>query len=270
MIWTETEILRRLIAWRSNGGQYVVVGAVRTARGFNSSRTVDAIEVGLWPSRGHRFTGYEIKVSKSDFRRELKDAEKGQESAKFLSAYSLAVPKSLGIAAGDVPDDWGLVELYDDGGIRFEKHPPERKAEPPTAAFVASMFKAFSVGYVPRVDLELAERQSKELSESAGKWAYEMLCRASDEQAVRELSRRIVFNPIEFYSKDFRFDSGDYDKIAFLVKKILGARCIRADARNAIASARAAARSLSKSAREVEAAIKGLFPDSDMGEEPPA
>ena len=73
---TESEmldLLERHYARTGNGGsgEYAFLRQVRNAAGFDAKRTFDAVVVGLWPSRGHDIHVIEVKVSRSDWQREL-------------------------------------------------------------------------------------------------------------------------------------------------------------------------------------------------------
>lgn len=47
--------------------QYVYLRQVRDAAGFDAGRTIDALAVGTWPSRGMHVIAHEIKSSRSDW-----------------------------------------------------------------------------------------------------------------------------------------------------------------------------------------------------------
>jgi hypothetical protein len=110
---TETTMYRmlrdRLCKDSGNGPQTVLVPAVRSAAGFDARRTIDAVSIGLWPSRGMLLDGYEIKVSRSDWLRELKAPAKAEEFAALVDRLWLVVSDASIVKDGELPPGWGLL-----------------------------------------------------------------------------------------------------------------------------------------------------------------
>lgn len=99
----------RLCKDSGNGPQTVLVPGVRSAAGFDSRRTIDAISLGLWPSRGMLLDGYEIKVSRGDWLRELKNPAKAEEFAGLVDRLWLVVADASIVKDGELPPGWGLL-----------------------------------------------------------------------------------------------------------------------------------------------------------------
>lgn len=124
---TEAEILdllERHYAKPGNGGsgEYAFLRHVRNAAGFNATRTFDAMVVGLWPSRGHDLHVLEVKVSRSDWKRELAKPAKAEDAAAVADRFSVVAPRGI-IDPAEVPATWGIIEAH--GGVeRFEPSPP--------------------------------------------------------------------------------------------------------------------------------------------------
>jgi hypothetical protein len=51
--------------------EYALMFEVADSTGANSHRRADAVAMNLWPSRGLYIEGIEVKVSRSDWRKEL-------------------------------------------------------------------------------------------------------------------------------------------------------------------------------------------------------
>jgi hypothetical protein len=100
-----------------NGPEWAYVEHVRDNAGFNAKRTLDAMALGLWPSRGMELHGYEVKVSRADFRRELADVAKMDAFAHVLDRFWIVAPKGI-VPAEELPATWGLLEVVDGGAIR--------------------------------------------------------------------------------------------------------------------------------------------------------
>lgn len=125
------DLLERMLAKPGNGGsgEYAFLRQVRNAAGFNANRTFDGVALGLWPSRGHDLHVYEVKVSRSDWKRELADPRKAEDAAKIADRFSVVAPRGV-VELAEVPATWGYieasggVEVLEPGEVLFEGHEP--------------------------------------------------------------------------------------------------------------------------------------------------
>lgn len=94
--------------------QWALYTEVRSATGAASDvRIADAIAVNLWPSGNFELHGFEQKVSRGDFRVELRDPEKSK-IARFCTKWFLVVPapwKKILVSTSELPRGWGLIEI---------------------------------------------------------------------------------------------------------------------------------------------------------------
>lgn len=111
--------------------------APRTGGG---TRYADAVAMNLWSSRGHALYGFEIKVSRSDWQRELRAPAKTEESVfAFCDRWYIVAPAGV-VKDGELPTTWGLLELRA-GGL-FEKVAGKAlEPKPLTRAFFASLMR---------------------------------------------------------------------------------------------------------------------------------
>lgn len=73
-------------------------------------RKLDLLVLAYWQSRGLSLDGVEVKVSASDWLRELKNPAKAEFWWKHVNRFWLAVPPSLvERARSDLPTTWGLL-----------------------------------------------------------------------------------------------------------------------------------------------------------------
>jgi hypothetical protein len=136
-----------------------VVGfEVSNATGANARRHVDAVVMDLWPSRGLALTAVEIKISRGDFQRELKQPEKSEAIAKYCDFFVIAAPKGL-IRADELPLAWGLWEVDAAGALKIKVRPQRTEAQPVDRHFLAAMVRAFSYADAAMVDAIVAQRR---------------------------------------------------------------------------------------------------------------
>lgn len=113
---TEAELLallERKHAGKGNGGsgEYAFLTHVRNDGGFSATRTFDGVAVSLWPSRGYAIDVFEVKVSRSDWMRELKDPAKSEAAWEIGDRFWICATAGV-VDPADLPHGWGLIEAY--------------------------------------------------------------------------------------------------------------------------------------------------------------
>jgi hypothetical protein len=96
---------------------------VRNRAGFKANRTADAMALSLWPSRGHELHGYEVKVSRADWRSELRDAAKADTWHGIVDRWWIAAPSGV-VPRDELPATWGLIEATSSGKFRVAVQAP--------------------------------------------------------------------------------------------------------------------------------------------------
>jgi hypothetical protein len=99
----------RHAAVAGNGPVWAYLEHVRNAAGFAATRTLDAMALSLWPSRGHELHGYEVKISRADFRRELADGGKADAWHGIVDRFWIVAPLGI-VPKAELPATWGLLE----------------------------------------------------------------------------------------------------------------------------------------------------------------
>lgn len=89
--------------------EWAYLGQVRSATGFGNARTADAIAMNLWPSRGLVVHGFEFKVSRTDWLKELREPAKAEEIARYCDFWWLVVGDKAIVKPGELPATWGLM-----------------------------------------------------------------------------------------------------------------------------------------------------------------
>lgn len=126
------------------------------------SRSADAIAVSLWPSRGLEIHGFEIKISRGDWLRELKAPEKSAPIQRFCDRWWIATSNAGIIRPGELPPTWGHL-LMRGGSLHMVADAPVLEAEPLGRPFMCALLRAASQGFVPRSALnELVAKRVEE------------------------------------------------------------------------------------------------------------
>jgi hypothetical protein len=161
-------LLRARFTKSGNGGngEFCFLEKVRNGAAFNANRTLDAVAIALWPSRGLTIDGFEVKVSRSDWQRELAQPDKAEDACKLVDRFSIVAPRGV-VLDGELPATWGLLEV---AGKRLVTTKAAPSLRPPVPARLSTISRDFLVGIlrsipaaVPRVtaegELRAAERK---------------------------------------------------------------------------------------------------------------
>ncbi len=173
---------------------------VRNATGYQrQARSADAISVSTYPSRGIRVHGFEIKVSKSDWRRELANPDKAEEIAQYCDHWWIVAPPDV-VDLDDLPKDWGLL-VAKSNGLHKLKAAPQLLAETLDRRFLVSMLRS------AHTLVEAAERRSpaKVAIDDAWQEGYEK----GKAQRAKERGRRLEqLQALEKRVREFKERSG--------------------------------------------------------------
>lgn len=176
-ILTENDLLDRLRVKygedSGNGPAWAFVPKVRSGAGFDARRTVDAYAMNLWPSRGLTLHAFEIKSSRSDWQRELKNPAKAEEFCALADYFYLVVGDKKIVQSGELPETWGLIVPHGKG-LKVAIEAPRLHAVdwivrdsimPPSfgRSFLAALLRsATAVGNVTPQDISDAEQRGRD------------------------------------------------------------------------------------------------------------
>jgi len=117
--------LLKLIHARYQGPEWAVLDELHDGTGGSSTRRFDALAFNCWPSRGFIRVGFEIKVSRADFSKELAAHEKRAALEKHChEVYFVVGPKVC--EPREIPEPWGLLEVRGDK-LHCTRKPTHRK-----------------------------------------------------------------------------------------------------------------------------------------------
>lgn len=133
-----TEHARSLLRKRFPTPEWALMEEVAPATGGGTTYA-DAVAVNLWSSRGHAVHGFEIKISRSDWLRELKQPAKAEGVFSYCDHWWLVAPRDI-VKDGELPLSWGWLEVREASMVQVKAAP---KLEPKalTRAFFASLMR---------------------------------------------------------------------------------------------------------------------------------
>ena len=183
--------------------EWAFLRQVRNATGAGRvTRTADAIAMSLWPSRGLELHGFEVKVSRSDWLREVADPAKADEIARFCSRWWIVVSDPKIVVTGELPPTWGLKVPHGAGLRAVVEAPLNPLVQEPTRAFIAAVLRVV-VEQAPgkaEIDAEAARRAEVVRAECAK--SYEISVKVAVDSVQRDLDE------IKTAVKDFEARAG--------------------------------------------------------------
>ncbi len=183
---TTTAQVREYLKRRYAAPEWALLEEVRNGTGWvKDERYADAVAMSLYPSRGLSVLGFEIKVSRADWLRELKNPDKSTSIQKYCDAWWVVAGDPNIVRKDEVPMAWGLMVC---GGNRLNivKDAPKLSAADLDRSFVASMMRRMSQATASVVSSDEVAREHFERGKAAAlldapkeqqqlRWDYEAL-----------------------------------------------------------------------------------------------
>jgi hypothetical protein len=85
----------------------------------SAPRRIDALHLGFTRSRGHLLQGHEIKVSRSDWMTELRDASKAEAWWVHCHKWWVVAPSQDIVRPEELPHGWGLMVVNPKSRVRL-------------------------------------------------------------------------------------------------------------------------------------------------------
>ena len=153
------DALHKRFGQRSHNGaveapRYICAEHVRAQSGFDR-RTADFVAVDTWASSKHVIHGVEVKVSRSDWLRELKDPSKAGAFTSWVHYWWLAAADASIVREGELPGGWGLLVMRKSRLVATTRA-PRLAAVPVPPESLASLLRAVAKTAARRA-LETAE-----------------------------------------------------------------------------------------------------------------
>lgn len=184
---TAKDILSLLRQKYLDSREWVVASEVQRTTGW-SDRRYDFVAMNCWNSNFYKIEVVEIKVSKSDLRHELEEAEKHTVIFDEIDYYSLAAPAEI-IDMRIIPPKWG-VYAYQDGKLVTKRKPLHLHDEFKTTVsrtFAASFMRA---AIAQNMEKTLLYDEKKKSFEEGFKKGRESCGFSADERAEFERLRK--------------------------------------------------------------------------------
>lgn len=119
--------------------QWSIFFEVAEGTGSNPGRYADAVAMGLWPSQGLEIWGFEVKVYRSDWLRELKQPRKAEAVAAYCDKWWIAASEDV-VQTDEVPPAWGLM-TWDGKVWRTAKKAEKTAAKDMDRFFLAALLR---------------------------------------------------------------------------------------------------------------------------------
>ena len=187
--------------------EFAMLFEVRNGTGYQRSlRTADALAMSLWPSRGLELNGFEIKVSRSDWLKELNTAAKAEAFHPYCDRWWLVVGDRAIVRDGELPRGWGLLAPRGDALTIVTQAELNPEPKPVDRLLLAAIMRKVSEGGIDKKELELAEnrgytrgQEEKERS-LRHTMEYEAEQLTSLREAVREFEEKSGVKIIRFHA----------------------------------------------------------------------
>jgi hypothetical protein len=166
---TETEIVRRL-AKKYAPPEYAFLTQVRNGTGCarRVDRTADALAFSLWPSRGLSVSGFEIKTSKADMKREIANPEKAEAIAQYCDYWWVVVPDNKVLDDLSVPPAWGVMICDNEEGTWVVREATKTPATPLDRLMVCAIMRRAQEEMPKEVEIRKREKAAYEQGRVCG------------------------------------------------------------------------------------------------------
>lgn len=136
-----TADIKAALQSRYGGEAWALLWSVPDGTGMNKLRTADAIAMSLWPSRGLELHGFELKASRSDWQRELKQPAKAESICRYCDRWWIVAGDKGIVRDDELPPTWGLLVLNGAGLVQV-KAAPALTPQPIDRDFLAGLLRS--------------------------------------------------------------------------------------------------------------------------------
>ncbi len=136
-----TNELKAALQAKYSDNAYALVFEVADGTGSAKSRSADAMAFSLWPSRGLTITGFELKVSRTDWQKELSQPAKAEAICRYCDYWFIVAGDKSIVRDGELPPTWGLMVLSGKGLVT-QVPAPQLTSQPIDRAFLMGLIRS--------------------------------------------------------------------------------------------------------------------------------
>ena len=190
--------LNNRLSERFDSDAWIYLSDVRSATGFTREvRYADGLALGIWPSRGLEIQGFEIKVSRQDWKKELDNPKKSDEIARYCDKWWLVVRDNSIVPISELPKSWGLM-IPRGKGLVVVQEAEKMEALPIDRSFMMSIIRHIVKTTVPAD--KITEQVNNRMADAIALERHRMEYQLKDaKNKAEELEKNIA---------DFKFASG--------------------------------------------------------------
>ncbi len=133
--------------WHVFGGHWFGIRELRLGAGYSAGheRRIDYFAIHCHPSKQHRRLAFEVKVSRADFRRELKQPAKRRLALMYSNEFYFVAPDGV-IPEHELPPECGLIiadpSAHYRSRLKVRVRAVSRDSLPPTWSLLVSAARA--------------------------------------------------------------------------------------------------------------------------------
>lgn len=168
------------------------VEVYRSTGSHANERRADAVAMELYPSRGLHLEGFEVKASRSDWLRELKNPAKVEQGVFRFCLYWWVVTVTGVVQPGELPSTWGLMVYKGDGRLHADVTAPKLTPEvQPTWGLLGSLLRRLTEGSTPNAAVGAVVEQRVE----------QRLAQKAEAHALLEAEHRQLVEAVECFEE---------------------------------------------------------------------
>lgn len=140
------------------GDGSIILHEVSNATGGRAQRWIDMAVVETWPSRGYLVHGIEIKISRGDWLRELKNPAKAEALHRHCDLWWIATAnKGTILSTDELPPGWGWIEVKPERTVVVVKAQRQERPQHLTREFTAALLRSQSRDMAKTIDEKVRE-----------------------------------------------------------------------------------------------------------------
>lgn len=165
-----------ILQGRYRPNDFALMAEVSDKAGHSRTGSLDYVAVDLWPSRGLAIHGIELKRSRGDWLRELKNPAKQENHFKECNHFWLLTTDESIAKLEEIPITWGWLNIKGDR-IYTKKEAPRLEPLQLSKHFAVAMLKRASdkSGWMLRDEIKSEIDAARKIGEDAGKNRRESL-----------------------------------------------------------------------------------------------